>query len=118
MLHNISLMALNYSQFINEIGNKKFMKCINNEFDHNGFKYKLGLNADTQKFHPYGLCEPGGLYFTTSDFIHNFLSFGSNIAIIELCQDAEFYIDPNGYKYKTNKFIITKFLPRQKKYVN
>jgi hypothetical protein len=50
------------------------------------------------------------LYFTTSDFIHKFLTFGSNIAVIELCQDAEFYIDPEQDKYKTNKFIITEFL--------
>ena len=108
-------MSLNYSQFINEVGNKKFMKCVNNNFDHHGFKYKLGLNVDTQKFYPYGSCESGGLYFTTSDFIDKFYICGLNIAIIELCHDAEFYIDPTGYKYKTNKFIITEFLPQTEK---
>jgi hypothetical protein len=88
------------------------MKCINNDFCHKGFKYQIGWNTDTIEFNPFGSCKAGGLYFTTSDFIHEFLEFGSNIAIIELCQDAEFYIDPAKNKYKTNKFIITELLPQ------
>jgi hypothetical protein len=61
---------------------------------------------------PTGSCTPGGLYFTTANKINEFLKFGLNIAVIELCTDAKFYIDPEGMKFKTNKFIIKEILPQ------
>jgi len=44
--------------------------------------------------------------------INEYLDFGLNIAIIELCEDAIFYIEPDGKKFKTNKFIIKEILPQ------
>lgn len=104
-------MALTYDQFIENIGVKQYMKCLNINLNHNNFQYKLGPNEDFLPFNPVGSCNGGGLYFTTSDHIHEFINYGPNIAIIELCTDAIFYIDPDfKHKFKTNKFIIKKII--------
>ena len=105
-------MSLTYDQFINKVGKTEFRKCLNNELTHHKFQYKTGLNEDTISFNPTGSCNPGGLYFTTTEHINDFLDYGLNIAVIELCTDAEFYIDPEGMKFKTNKFIIKEILPQ------
>ena len=105
-------MELTYIEFIEKVGKKQFRKCLNNELTHYDFKYKIGLNEDYIPFNPLGSCKPGGLYFTTIEHIDKFFDYGLNIAIIELCEDAMFYIEPNGIKFKTNKFIIKKILPQ------
>lgn len=99
-------MSLTYTEFIEKVGNNEFVKCLNNELTHFGFLYKIGLNEDHIPFNPSGSCNSGGLYFTTNDNIKDFVSFGLNIGLIELCNAAQFYIDPEGKKFKTNKFII------------
>jgi hypothetical protein len=105
-------MSLTYTQFIEKVGNQQFQKCLNNELKHYTFQYKIGLNEDTIPFNPFNSCTPGGLYFTTNEHINEYLNFGLNVAILELCEDAEFYIEPNGTKFKTNKFIIKEILPQ------
>jgi hypothetical protein len=105
-------MSLTYDQFIKKVGKTEFRKCLNNELTHWNFQYKIGLNEDCLPFKPTGSCNPGGLYFTTAEYINDFLDYGLNIAVIELCTDAEFYIDPEGIKFKTNKFIIKEILPQ------
>ena len=105
-------MSLTYNRFIEIVGNQQFQKCLNNELTHYTFQYKIGLNVDTIPFNPSGYCKPGGLYFTTTKYINEFFDFGLNIALIELCEDAQFYIEPNGTKFKTNKFIIKEILPQ------
>jgi hypothetical protein len=107
-------MSLTYDQFIKKVGKCEFRKCLNNELRHHKFQYKTGLNEDYLSFNPTGSCKSGGLYFTTAEYINKFLDFGLNIAIIELCTDAKFYIDPEGMKFKTNKFIIKEILPQTK----
>ena len=100
-------MALTYDQFLNKIRKKTtFYKFLNDRKLHSGFQYKLGLNVDTIKFNPSGSCEPGGLYFSDNENIAKFTIFGNNIACITLLEDAQFYIDPEGDKYKTDKFYI------------
>ena len=99
-------MSLTYNNFIKIVGNQQFRKCLNNELTHYTFRYKIGLNEDTIPFNPSGSCKPGGLYFTTKEHINEYLDFGLNVALLELCEDAEFYIEPSGIKFKTNKFII------------
>ena len=106
-------MSLTYDQFINIVGKTcEFRKCLNNELIHWNFQYKIGLNEDTILFNPSGSCKSGGLYFTTIENVNKFLDYGLNIAVIQLCTDAEFYIDPTGMKFKTNKFIIKEILPQ------
>jgi hypothetical protein len=105
-------MSLTYTEFITKVGKQQFQKCLNNELKHFDFQYKIGLNEDMIPFNPTGSCKSGGLYFTTTKYINKFLEYGLNIAILELCEDAEFYIEPNGIKFKTNKFIIKEILPQ------
>ena len=106
-------MSLTYDQFINKVGKTcKFRKCLNNELTHWNFQYKIGLNEDIILFNPSGSCKSGGLYFTIIENVNKFLDYGLNIAVIQLCPDAEFYIDPIGMKFKTNKFIIKEILPQ------
>ena len=38
-------------------------KILNEEREHNGFRYSIGLNTDTVEFAPYDTCQPGGLLF-------------------------------------------------------
>ena len=110
-------IALTYDEFIAQVGGAcKFQKCLNNELTHFGFTYKLGLNEDTIPFNASGSCQSGGLYFTTSEYIHDFYGYGLNIANIKLCEDALFYIEPEGNKFKTNKFYIDEILPQTEEF--
>jgi hypothetical protein len=111
-------MSLTYTQFITKVGNQQFRKCLNNglinqkflynnnKITHHKFQYKIGLNEDTDS------CELGGLYFTTKEHINEYLEYGLNVALLELCKDAKFYIEPNRISFKTNKFIIKEILPQ------
>ena len=107
-------MALTYTQFIEKVGTDcKFQKCLNNELQHYGFSYKIGMNEDTKPFNASGSCQPGGLYFTTSEHLHDFFHLYNNslnVAFIKLCEDALFYIEPEGKKFKTNKFYIEEII--------
>jgi hypothetical protein len=103
-------MAISYQQllanFPSDNKEQKYYKFINNDLLHNNFQYQKGLNIDTINFLPKGSCQPGGLYFTSKKYLHKFIDYGEHIAVIKLCNDAKFYIDPEGYKAKTDKFII------------
>ena len=50
-------MALTYDKFIAIVrDHKQFQKCLNNDLNHNGFQYNIGLNKDTITFNPIGSC--------------------------------------------------------------
>lgn len=104
--------CLTYTQFMKKTGfddNTVFCKILNKDLNHFGFQYVIGENIDDVKFDPSKSCRRGGLYFTTTDNIADFLTYGIYFAKIKLCKDAIFYIDPEGKKYKTNKFIIENY---------
>ena len=104
------MFGLTYAEFTKKVGDKKFCKFINDKKKHYNFRYKEGLNEDTIQFNPSGNCKSGGLYFTDIENAKQWNDFGIYIVFIELCKDAQFYIEPCGTKYKTNKFIIHKFI--------
>lgn len=104
-------MALTYEQFIAKVGDKnQFVKFINKNNNHFGFSYKIGLNQDTNKFNPTGSCRGGGLYFTNYQNAENWMHYGIILAPVILCKDAQYYIEPCGTKYKTDKFYIEEFI--------
>ena len=110
-------MALKFSEFISKFPhNTKFVKLLNNKKKHFNFQFNIGLNEITIQFNPMlnWSCLPGSLYFTTSEHIDKFIGYGVNLAHIELCEDALFYCDLEGLKWKTNKFIITKIEQTEK----
>lgn len=107
---------LTYQEFIDIVGDNKFVKCINTNLIQNDFQYKEGINVDHNSIEPYypNYADPGpGLYFTTIGHVHEFIGCGPNIAEIELCKDAKFYIDTRcKYSFKTNKLILKKVTPQ------
>ena len=52
----------------------KYVKLTNQECCHNNFQFHEGLNIDTIPFTAYGDCKPGGIYFTTPDYISQWLN--------------------------------------------
>ena len=86
--------------------NPMFLKVIKDDNTHHNFTYKLGVNKDMLQFNPSGSCEAGGLYFSVNEHIIKYLEYGEKIAVIKLAEDAIFYMEQNGDKFKTNKLII------------
>jgi hypothetical protein len=89
------------------------LKVTNSKEIHHGFHYKDGLNVlpKEEMFDddPYHTCCPGGLYYTTEEYITKFLHFGSNLRIIGLpTDDPEFkqVRDLEGNKWRANKIIL------------
>ena len=85
--------------------NPKYFACKFIGSNLNNFKYKLGINKNTEKFNPIGECAGGGLYFADVLDVFLFDLCGDKIATIELLDDENIYIE--NYKCKTNKFNIT-----------
>ena len=93
----------------NDIYKVPLYKFLNNNFEHYGIKYKLGLNIDINKFNPTGECLPGGLYFCEESECHRyFMDYGQFIATIEIPDDAQVYVEK--YKFKADKFIIKEIM--------
>lgn len=93
----------------------KYYKVIGENYENYNFPYKLGLNVDINPFNPKGSCKKGGLYFTTDEYINDYLWFGSYVAEIEIPDDASVYKEDSriyggDIKYKADKIIITKFI--------
>ena len=85
-----------------------YFKVLSSDWKHHDFQYKFGLNVDIEPFDPSGSCKPGGLYYTTAEFIPLFLEYGTQIAEISMPADAQVYADPDGTKWKADKLIINK----------
>jgi hypothetical protein len=91
---------------------KTYYKCLRQDLTHHGFKYQVGLNVDTIAFNPTGSCQPGGLYFTDKENLHEYFNHGYLIADIRIPKDAKVYQDPEEYKWKADKIEILSITPR------
>ncbi len=90
------------------------MECIlcNFPFLSGKYKFKCGLNIDTQKFNPNGTCTEGGLYFTKEDNILQWSEYTINrksykmyyIWDVRIPNNARVYTD--GNKFKANRMLI------------
>ena len=88
---------------------KKYFKITNIDETHNGYAYRDGLNVLDKPFQPEGSCVPGGLYFTTIEFIPNFYPYGVYLREVILPKkDPDFQMvgDPMGDKFRANKIIL------------
>ena len=90
---------------------KTFYKVVREDLTHNEVVYKLGLNIDPLKFNPKGSCQSGGLYFTDIENIGKYFDYGNLVAYITIPNDALIYKDPEGDKWKADRFIIDRFEP-------
>ena len=77
----------------------KYFKIVNTE-GHHGLVYCEGYNEDPLPFNPSGDCEPGGIYFTSTDILV-FLNYGTELYEVEPV--GKFYENP-GFpkKYKAH----------------
>lgn len=84
-----------------------YLKLTNKTANHNGLQLVEGLNTDPIPFCPSGDCNPGGIYFTTSDYLHIWLTYKKDLEIVwevEIPKDAKVYHE--GNKSKADKLIL------------
>ncbi len=96
----------------------KYYKVMRKDLTHNGFEYKLGMNVDSKPFNPSGSCLSGGLYYTTLEHLHLYLTYGSLIA--EVIPVGQIYADPSSLyestkptKWKTDKLFVKSIMPKE-----
>ena len=88
----------------------QYFRLTNEEERHRGFQYKDGLNVDTNKFHPYGQCKQGGLYFFSREEIWKYPSYigGADkvhwVREVTLPDDAEVHLEDG--KRKADRFVL------------
>ncbi len=83
-----------------------YLKITNLEENHHGLQYMDGLNVDPVPFVKEGTCVPGGIYFTTPEYICNFLHMGCYIREVMVPEDAEMVEDPSRNKWRASKVIL------------
>ena len=68
----------------------KYFKVTKPDECHYDLTYKYGINVLEGEFNddPNVKCGPGGLYFTTIEYIQDFYSYGTNLRVVELPDDA------------------------------
>ena len=88
-----------------------YYKITNENELHHGMQYQDGLNTDVLPFNPTGDCEPGGIYFASTD-IFSFLDYGPWIRKV-IVPEGETIYENSGYpkKYKTHSVFLE---PRRK----
>jgi hypothetical protein len=90
----------------------QFYKLLAADLRHYDFIYHEGLNVDTMPFDPSGNCEPGGLYFTTFEYIPKWYSHHwPLIADVALPDDARVYTEPCGTKWKADRLVLSNIRP-------
>ena len=78
---------------------QKYFKIVN-PTGHHGLIYHEGYNEDPLPFNPNGDCEPGGIYFASTD-IFFFLNYGTELYEVEPI--GEIYENPGDIKkYKAH----------------
>src|SRR5579872_5726063 len=81
-----------------------YYKILRHDLNHYGYQYHHGLNVDPIKFNPQNTCSPGGLYYTTKEYLWRYLHIGPYVARVEIPEDALVHAEYN--KWKANKLII------------
>jgi hypothetical protein len=84
-----------------------YLKITNKDEIHHGLQYHDGLVIDPVPFEREGTCCPGGIYFTTPEFICYFLDYGPWIREVTIPEDAEIVQDPSGNKWRVSKVILS-----------
>lgn len=81
----------------------KYLKLLNDNSIHFGFKYNEGLNIDTNDFNGHY-----GLYFSDNEILYQYYVYGNNICAVTLPTndpDFKFHEYAKG-TYKANKIIL------------
>jgi hypothetical protein len=100
-----------YNSFIQRNGNELYVKFVNEQFiSIRKFQYHLGFSHNTEKFNPSGSCKNGGLYFTKMQHASAWKNYGSYMAVLKLSPNFEYYTEPCGSKFKSDKLDIVCFI--------
>lgn len=108
-------MSFTGKEFNEKYSNYELYKVISEDFTHNNFTYKDGLNIDTFPFSPLGECSAGGLYFTELYKLAYWIDWGIYICKVTIPDDSLVYIEQNKFKAKkinldlNNKVLIKDF---------
>ena len=75
---------------------------------HNRLQYHDGLIIDPVEFNdnPKAGCVPGGIYFTTKEFLHRFFYWGKIIRPVTIPKDARVVLDPSCDKYRADRLFF------------
>jgi len=84
----------------------KYFKITSHDECHHGYQYQNGLNVLDKPFAEEGSCVPGGLYFTTLEYLHEFYGYGVWIREIQIPEDAKMVKDPGGHKWRADRIIL------------
>lgn len=105
-LKSVSIGSILTGSKFNEIyKGLKFYKFLNDELNHRGFRYGLGLNVDSIPFNPTNQCSAGGLYFCKDSDCHlHCMCYGNKLALVRIPDDAKVYVE--YCKFKADKLII------------
>jgi len=83
-----------------------YLKITNLEENHNELQYHDGLVEDIVPFSEEGSCCPGGIYFTTPEFILEYLNYGVSVREVTIPEDAQMVKDPQGDKWRASAVVF------------
>ncbi len=87
-----------------------YFKIIGN--NNGNYPYRIGINTlkyNGEVFNTTEECGPGGLYYTTIEYIFGYADYGNVVCRLSLPEDAQ--IIDVGDKSKSDKIIIEEMLP-------
>lgn len=95
------LLILNNSQIYFKLTQSNNESC--------GFKYKAGLNVNTNEFNPLKCCSSGGLFFCKLEDLYQFEGFGNYLTPIIVPKDIPIYQENcqpicKSYQISTKKY--------------
>ena len=108
-------MSFTGKEFNEKYSNYELYKVISEDFTHNNFTYKDGLNIDIVHFNPSGECSAGGLYFTELYKLAYWINCGMYICKVTIPNDSLVYIEQDKFKADkinldlNNKVLIKDF---------
>jgi len=93
----------------------KYFKIVNLKWGNHAWRYSFGihdLKDRGEKFNKTPICGPGGLYFTTSEYILDYVRYGDTLCEITPLGKIVEIIDMSTIKkFKTDRLKITSMLP-------
>lgn len=90
-----------------ELKGCKLCKVLSEKMKMKGFQYQIGLNEDINPLETQGTCETG-LHFILLENVLDFLNFGTKLAIINVSDNEDIYVD--GNTFRSHKLTIEKVM--------
>lgn len=82
-------------------------KVISEDMVMRGYRYEMGMNVDVKSMDTKGSCK-AGLHFCLVEDIHRYFPYGSKLALINIPDDEDVYVDDNIFR--THRLVIKKIM--------